>query len=139
MENYTVKLDVLTMLRREIILRKLKDKAEKKKERLAKQSKTRPPTPLKANKKNIKALLPDPSSYYSNEFPQLNIKPSCDWQRVICCFHNETKPSLGVNIVNGGFHCFSCQAKGGDVFDFHRLRYQLSFKDTLTFFEGNIF
>jgi DNA primase len=40
-----------------------------------------------------------------------------------------------VNVANGGFYCFSCGAKGGDVLEFVRLHYGLSFPDALKHFQ----
>lgn len=35
------------------------------------------------------------------------------WVVVKCCFHDDRHPSLGINVINGGFKCFSCGKKGG--------------------------
>jgi DNA primase len=52
-----------------------------------------------------------------------------------CPFHaGKSKSSFFVRIDTGGFYCFSCGAKGGDVLAFVRLRYGLSFPDALKHF-----
>jgi DNA primase len=37
--------------------------------------------------------------------------------KVLCPFHDETKPSLSINLAQGVFHCFGCGASGS-VIDF---------------------
>jgi hypothetical protein len=71
--------------------------------------------------------LPSAAVYYSNEFPEMKITSS-QWVKVCCCFHTDSNPSLSINILSGGFYCFSCGAKGGDVISFVMQRYQLTFK-----------
>src|SRR5439155_20254731 len=38
--------------------------------------------------------------------------------RIRCPFHEEKTPSLSLNVDTGRFHCFGCNAKGGDILDF---------------------
>jgi DNA primase len=38
--------------------------------------------------------------------------------RLHCPFHEDKTPSLSINAETGKFHCFGCNAKGGDIFDF---------------------
>ena len=38
--------------------------------------------------------------------------------RLRCPFHEDATPSLSINAETGKFHCFGCNAKGGDIFDF---------------------
>jgi len=38
--------------------------------------------------------------------------------RLCCPFHDDKTPSLSINAETGKFHCFGCNAKGGDIFDF---------------------
>ncbi len=88
---------------------------------------------MKNKKKFNRALLPTPSEYYSKQFPGLKIK--LEWVRVKCCFHEpDNNPSLSISMVNGNFKCFACGAKGCDIIAFHRLRYKLSFIETINFF-----
>nr|MBA3731709.1 hypothetical protein [Gammaproteobacteria bacterium] len=50
-----------------------------------------------------------------------------DWAAANCPFHEDTNPSLSVNLVRGGFICHACGAKGGDVLDFHRRLHGMDF------------
>jgi hypothetical protein len=79
-----------------------------------------------------RTLLPTPASYYTQEFQKLKIKS--EWVKVRCCFHDDSTPSLNINMVDGYFRCFSCGAKGGDVLSFHRLRYGISFIEAVNHF-----
>jgi DNA primase len=38
--------------------------------------------------------------------------------RLRCPFHDDSTPSLSIHAETGKFHCFGCNAKGGDIFDF---------------------
>lgn len=75
-------------------------------------------------------LLPTPLFYYQQQFPF--IKSKSGWTQVRCCFHDDHTPSLSINLLHGNFICFACGAKGGDVIDFHRLRYKKDFISTVT-------
>jgi hypothetical protein len=68
-----------------------------------------------------RALLPPPRSFYQRELAKLR-RSSQDWAKALCCFHHDHDPSLSVNLCTGGFLCFSCGARGGDLIDFVRLR-----------------
>ena len=81
-----------------------------------------------------KTKLPRPLDYYQNEFDGMNIKH--EWAKVPCCFHNDSNPSLNINLMQGHFKCFSCGAKGGDLLAFHQLRYNLGFKEAVDYFEA---
>jgi len=52
-----------------------------------------------------------------------------------CPFHDDTTASLSVGGVAGRFHCFGCGAHG-DVIDFVRLRYDLSFREAVDRLDG---
>lgn len=69
--------------------------------------------------------LPTPTSYYAAE--GLKFVDRGAWRSAICPFHNDTKPSLRVRVETGAFRCMACGAHGGDVLDFHRLRYGMTF------------
>lgn len=68
------------------------------------------------NKTEILSQL-DLSKFYRERIPslQINGKPEVIG---LCPFHNDTHPSLGVNIETGLYRCFACGAKG-DVFSFY--------------------
>ena len=44
------------------------------------------------------------------------------WRSTLCPFHTDTRPSLRVNVETGAFRCMACNAHGGDVLAFERLR-----------------
>ena len=76
-----------------------------------------------------KELLPPPRTFYQREFGSTLGREHRGWAQTKCCFHDgQSKTSLSLNLSEGGFYCFSCGAKGGDVVAFLRLRYKLDFK-----------
>jgi len=78
-----------------------------------------------------RSSLPLPRDFYKQECGKLS-RPSRGWARARCPIHGGDNPtSFSVNLENGGFFCHSCGAKGGDVLEFLRLRYELSFPDAL--------
>lgn len=72
-------------------------------------------------------LLPTPGEYYREQ--GLKLTGGSEWKNAICPFHHDTKPSLRIRLETGAFRCMACGARGGDVLDFHRLRYGLRFQD----------
>jgi hypothetical protein len=91
-----------------------------------------PPYLLRQKRKFDRTRLPHPENYYAREFPEIKqIKLKSEWFNVRCCFHQDVHPSLGIHLVSGGFHCFACGVKGGDVLAFHRLRYRLRFLEAV--------
>jgi len=84
-----------------------------------------------------RSKLPKPENYYAQQFPELKNKSvKSAWVNVHCCFHDDSQPSLGINLISGGFHCFACGAKGGDVLAFQRMRYRLSFVRAVDLWEA---
>jgi hypothetical protein len=73
--------------------------------------------------------LPTPFHYYKKIFP--GFTSGGEWTNVCCCFHNDRNPSLSINLKSGGFNCFSCGAKGGDLIAFHQQRCNLGFKEAV--------
>lgn len=71
--------------------------------------------------------LPDPKTYYDIELGRL--RPAGRYASARCPFHDDTHPSLTVNLVTGAFRCHvpTCSAQGRGVLDFHMARYGLSF------------
>jgi hypothetical protein len=78
--------------------------------------------------------LPKPVDYYRTHFSNLPVNLDRQWMNVLCCFHDDKNPSLSINLVSGGFYCFGCGAKGGDVIAFHMQRYGVPFTVAVTFF-----
>lgn len=85
---------------------------------------------LSSKRKFDRSRLTTPAAYYKKEFKTLKIKS--EWVKVKCCFHNDTTPSLNLNMVDGHFRCFGCHKKGGDIIAFHMQRYGVNFCDAVT-------
>jgi hypothetical protein len=52
-----------------------------------------------------------------------------DWVSADCPFHpSESHRSFSVNLNSGAFHCWGCDARGGDILDFVRRRDGSDFK-----------
>ena len=71
-----------------------------------------------------RARYPDPVAYYEKIFGRLRFN-SAGWAQVHCCLPSHNGPdreeSLSLH-CNGGFNCFACGARGGDVLEHeHRL------------------
>jgi len=72
-------------------------------------------------------LLPPARSFYERELGKLS-RPSRGWARGRCPFHqSKSGISFSINLGSGGFYCFGCEAKGGDIVDFVRLRDRVGF------------
>ncbi len=74
--------------------------------------------------------FPLPLSYYQQQFSNLKLTDK-EWISVKCCFHEDRHPSLRLNLNNGSFRCFGCDARGGSIIAFHCQRYQLTFVQTI--------
>ena len=70
--------------------------------------------------------LPQPAIYFEAR-EGLGLTGRGHWRTAPCPFHDDTRPSLRVNLESGAFRCMACGAKGGDVLEFHRQRHGLSF------------
>lgn len=84
-----------------------------------------------------RSSLPPARSFYERELGELRRSDRKGWARPKrgCPFHaSKSKSSFFVNLDSGGFYCFGCGAKGGDVLAFVRLRDGLSFPDALKHF-----
>lgn len=75
-----------------------------------------------------RSLLPDPLVYYTH-WQQMTLTGAGEWKSARCIFHDDTRPSLSINIRSGGYYCFVCGAKGGDVIAFHMAHAGLPFID----------
>lgn len=69
--------------------------------------------------------LPAPLAYFEREGVALRGRGL--WRDAICPFHEDTRPSLRVNIETGAFRCMACGAAGRDVLAFHQRRHGLEF------------
>ncbi|MCP4472982.1 MAG: hypothetical protein GY821_00110, partial [Gammaproteobacteria bacterium] len=74
-----------------------------------------------------KEKLPSPAYYYRSQ--GLVLKGGGEWKTALCPFHHDTKPSLRLRFDSGGFVCMACGMKGGDILEFHRKKYKLSFRE----------
>ncbi len=80
------------------------------------------------NKAEILARL-DIRAFYEAELP--GFRPAGGEEiKNLCCFHDDSTPSLSVNVQTGMFQCFSCGAHG-DVFSFYMQRHGVDFPTTL--------
>jgi hypothetical protein len=69
--------------------------------------------------------LPSALTYYLHELGAL--QGSGVWRKALCCFHEDHRPSLSVNVETGRFRCFACDAHG-DLLDFHMRKHGLDFR-----------
>ncbi len=77
-----------------------------------------------------KSALPPARGFYERELVRLSRANRKGWAQANCPFHRSKGGfSFSVNLDSGGFHCFGCDVKGGDVIAFVRRRYRLNFKE----------
>ena len=69
--------------------------------------------------------LPSPAAYFTSI--NLTLFGHGTWRSAVCPFHNDSRPSLRVNVEVGCFKCMSCGTHGGDVLAFHMLLHGLPF------------
>ena len=79
----------------------------------------------KFNKSNLQS----PSTYFKEQ--GLKLSGGGEWRSSICPFHQDTHPSLRINIDTGSFKCMACGKRGGDVISFHMQRYGMGFVETV--------
>jgi putative DNA primase/helicase len=83
---------------------------------------------VKFNKNSISAL-----EFYSQQLSK-QLKGSGWNDGGLCPFHHDAKAgNFRVNVQHGGFNCFSCGAKGGDVVDFLCLLHGWSYKQAVSY------
>jgi len=70
----------------------------------------------------------DIRDFYASELPSLKIMSSGQGQ-ALCPFHNDTKPSLSVNLISGYFYCHGngC-GNHGSIFDFYMAKHGVDFR-----------
>jgi hypothetical protein len=71
----------------------------------------------------------DLESFYRQELPGLT-NGRGDQALALCPFHEDTAPSLSINLKSGVFYCHGCGVKG-DVFNFYQKRHGCDFKGAL--------
>lgn len=62
--------------------------------------------------------LPDPQTYYEGAGLNIRRRGRGPWRASNCPFC-ESRDNFNINLESGGFHCWGCAAKGGDVLAFH--------------------
>lgn len=80
----------------------------------------------------LKKLI-DPIDFYTHEGQEIASRGQGKWKLAgLCPFHEDRNAgSFYINIVNGAFHCFSCNASGGDIISFVQKKYEMSFREVL--------
>ncbi len=73
--------------------------------------------------------LPSPASYYLMQFPGINTNHK--FVKVLCPFHEDTRPSLSINLEEGWYKCHACGVGGGGIIKFHMARFNLTSKQSI--------
>lgn len=75
----------------------------------------------------------DPIAFYQYEGQDIKTTGQREWKLAgLCPFHADKQAgSFYINAKNGAFKCFSCHTTGGDIIDFTRQKYELSFSEAL--------
>lgn len=68
----------------------------------------------------------DIKTFYFSELPSFKANGSGIGQ-ALCPFHEDTRPSLTVNLITGQFKCFGCNKKGS-IFDFYMSKHAVDYK-----------
>ena len=72
--------------------------------------------------------------YYEQELGEIGKLNSSGWATALCCFHDDTNPSLNINFfAEGAFKCHAC-GETGDLFSFHQKKHGTDFKGALNYF-----
>lgn len=71
----------------------------------------------------------DKTKFYQELIPSLKVNGKVE-ALGLCPFHDDTKPSLSVNIESGLFRCFACDIKG-DIFTFYQQYKDVDFPTAL--------
>ncbi len=79
----------------------------------------------KTRGKFVRKNLPNPINYFNSE--KIKLTGNGPWCNALCPFHQDTTPSLRINVKKGAYRCMACGAHGGDVLAFHRHKYGLDF------------
>ena len=70
--------------------------------------------------------LPDPITYYEAQGLNIQRRGRGPWRASSCPFC-QSRDNFNINLESGGFHCWGCAAKGGDVLAFHMAHASLDF------------
>jgi hypothetical protein len=74
-------------------------------------------------------LLPSAEDYFRGLFGSIRFNSS-GWAMVSCPVHPDKTPSLSIH-KNGGWRCFPCDEKGGDIVSFEMFRSRCDFKQAV--------
>jgi DNA primase len=76
-----------------------------------------------------KSLLPPPRSFFERELGRLSRADRKGWCKCNCPFHqSKSKKSFNVNLQHGGWVCFGCGMRGGDLVSFVMQRDRVPFR-----------
>jgi DNA primase len=78
-----------------------------------------------------RSALPPAGTFYRSELGELSRPDRKGWAKpkAGCPFHNsKSKKSFSINVQHGGYFCFGCSAKGGDVVSFVMQRDSVDFR-----------
>jgi hypothetical protein len=76
-----------------------------------------------------RSALPPARSFYESELGKLSRPDHKGWARTSCPFHGgNNRSAFVVNLETGGFYCFNCAAKGGDIVSFVMQRDNVNFR-----------
>ena len=70
--------------------------------------------------------------FWYSQFPQM--RSGGAWRQVRCCFHEDHRPSMSINVEMGAWKCHACGA-GGDGIRFLMKRDGLEFKEAVKLLE----
>lgn len=75
----------------------------------------------------------DPVDFYTNEGQEIRSGGNAAWKEAgLCPFHEDRNAgSFYIHTRQGGYHCFACRAKGGDIIAFIQQKYSLSFREAV--------
>ena len=85
------------------------------------------PSGVKSPFDNLNLIAP--AEYYRQAFP--GIFTNREWVTVLCPFHDDTRPSLSINVKEGCYKCHACDAKGGSIIKFHKEKCGLTWKQAI--------
>lgn len=74
-----------------------------------------------------KTQLPDVGDYYASQGLTIGKHGNKGWRKANCLFC-QSRDNFNINLQSGGYHCWGCDAKGGDLVAFQMLLHGQDFK-----------
>lgn len=74
-----------------------------------------------------KTQLPDVGDYYASQGLTIGKHGNKGWRKANCLFC-QSRDNFNINLQSGSYHCWSCEAKGGDLVAFQMLLHGQDFK-----------